>query len=95
VIAQTFTEVRAAGTGRPVTECSESCRVPVPVPVPELGVAGLALLEMVETLQGRLVITVSDKVTARVRTVRDLQDAVSTPMVAAPLDISTGKDNSS
>lgn len=66
--------------------------VPVPVPGPEPGVAGLALLGMVETLQGRLIITVPGKVTARVRTVRDLQDAVSTPVVAAPLDMSTGKD---
>ncbi|WP_406424578.1 hypothetical protein OH809_02015 [Streptomyces sp. NBC_00873] len=89
MIAQTFTEVLAAVTGRSVTECSESCRVPES----GLGVAGLTLLETVETLQGRLIITVPDKVTDRVRTVRDLQDAVSTPVSAAPLDISTGKDN--
>ncbi|MCX4530245.1 hypothetical protein ACWD4L_16900 [Streptomyces sp. NPDC002596] len=57
--------------------------------------AGLALLEMVETLQGRLIITVPDEVTVRVHTVRDLQDAVSTPVAAVPLDMSTGKDNSS
>ncbi|GAA3478887.1 hypothetical protein [Streptomyces yanii] len=57
--------------------------------------AGLALLAMVETLQGRLIITVPDEVTARVRMVRDLQDAVSTPVAAAPLDMSTGKDNCS
>ncbi|MFG2562839.1 hypothetical protein [Streptomyces sp. NPDC048496] len=91
MIAQTVTEVLAAVTGRRVTECYESCRVPVPGP----GVAGLALLEMVETLQGRLIITVPDKVTDRVRPVRDLQDAVSTPVVAAPLNMSTGKDNPS
>ncbi|MER5361699.1 hypothetical protein [Streptomyces sp. NPDC002785] len=54
-----------------------------------------AELEVVETLQGRLIITVPDEVTARGRTVRDLQDAVSILVAAAPVDMSTGKDNSS
>ncbi|WP_327365267.1 acyl carrier protein [Streptomyces sp. NBC_01217] len=52
--------------------------------VRDLGVDGLALLELVETLQGRLSIIVPDEVTARIRTVADLQDAVARLMAAAP-----------
>ncbi|GAA2344844.1 phosphopantetheine-binding protein [Streptomyces violaceusniger] len=47
------------------------------------GVDSLALLELVEALQVRLAIVVPDEVTARIRTVADLQDAVS-QLVAAP-----------
>ncbi|WP_327270933.1 hypothetical protein OG609_00715 [Streptomyces sp. NBC_01224] len=43
----------------------------------------LALLELVETLQGRLSIVVPDEVTARIRTVADLQDAVARLVAAA------------
>jgi acyl carrier protein len=49
----------------------------------DLGVDSLALLEVVETLQERLAILIPDEVTARLRTVADLQDAV-TALVADP-----------
>ncbi|MGY5034178.1 hypothetical protein ACWC9U_25590 [Streptomyces sp. 900116325] len=55
---------------------------------------GPAQLDVVETLQDRVVITVPDEVTARMRTVRDLQDAVGVLVVAATVDTSTGKDSS-
>ncbi|SCY17074.1 hypothetical protein SAMN02745898_1011105 [Streptomyces sp. 136MFCol5.1] len=58
------------------------------------GVNGLAQVEVVETLQDRVVITVPDEVTAWMRTVRDLQDAVGVLVVAATVDTSTGKDSS-
>ncbi|WP_171053398.1 acyl carrier protein [Streptomyces marianii] len=65
-------------TGRPREECArreaELER--------DLGVDSLSLLELVVTLQSRLVISVPDEVTARIRTVADLQDAVA-PLVAA------------
>lgn len=48
-----------------------------------LGVDSLALLELVETLQDRLIIVVPDEVTARIRTVADLQDAVARLVAAA------------
>ncbi|MFF3128992.1 acyl carrier protein [Streptomyces sp. NPDC057908] len=47
------------------------------------GMNSLALLELVETLQGRLSIVVPDEVTARIRTVADLQDAVARLVAAA------------
>ncbi|MFE4540288.1 acyl carrier protein [Streptomyces scopuliridis] len=65
-------EALASITGRP----QEACRQPDAVLEHDLGVDSLALLEVVETLQERLRITVPDEVTARVRTVADLQDAV-------------------
>lgn len=43
----------------------------------DLGVDSLALLEVVETLQDRLAIVIPDEVTARIRTVAELQDAVA------------------
>lgn len=49
----------------------------------DLAVDSLALLEVVETLQERLAISIPDEVTARVRTVGDLQDAVAR-LVADP-----------
>ncbi|MDN3059384.1 acyl carrier protein [Streptomyces sp. SRF1] len=49
----------------------------------DLGVDSLTLLELVEALQVRLAIVVPDEVTARIRTVADLQDAVG-QLVAAP-----------
>ncbi len=58
------------------------------------GVNGPAQLDVVETLQDRVVITVPDEVTAWMRTVRDLQDAVGVLVVAATVDTSTGKDSS-
>ncbi|MGW6896727.1 hypothetical protein ACWGF2_08755 [Streptomyces sp. NPDC054919] len=87
---RTVSEVLAAVTGRSVTECSAADRVLEAGP----GVDGLAQLEVVETLQDRVIITVPDEVTARMRTVRDLQDAVGVPVVAATVDTSTGKDSS-
>lgn len=90
VIARTVAEVLAAVTGRSATRCSAADRVLEAGP----GVDGLALLEVVETLQDRVIITVPDEVTARMRTVRDLQDAVGVLVVAAPVDTSTGKDSS-
>lgn len=49
----------------------------------DLGVDSLALLEVVETLQSRLAILIPDEVTARIRTVADLQNAVT--RLVAPL----------
>ncbi|GAA0574454.1 acyl carrier protein [Streptomyces mordarskii] len=60
----------------------------------DLGVDSLALLELVETLQSRLAIVVPDEVTARIRTVADLQDAVG-QLVAAPSSETTPKDTRS
>ncbi|MFE5842070.1 acyl carrier protein [Streptomyces niveus] len=54
----------------------EECRRAGALLERDLNVDSLALLEVVETLQERLTITVPDEVTARVRTVADLQDAV-------------------
>ncbi|MFE3907107.1 phosphopantetheine-binding protein [Streptomyces sp. NPDC059153] len=48
-----------------------------------LGLDSLALLELVETLQGRLTIVVPDEVTIRIPTVADLQDAVARLVAAA------------
>lgn len=90
MIALTVAEVHAAVTAWSVTACSEAGRVLEA----GLGGDGLALPEVVEPLQDRLTITVPDEVTARVHTVRDLQDAVGAPVVAAPVDTSTGKDSS-
>ncbi|WP_162793768.1 acyl carrier protein [Streptomyces paludis] len=66
-------------TGRP----QETCERPDAVLEHELGVDSLALLEVVETLQERLGIAVPDEVTARVRTVADLQDAVRSLVTAS------------
>ncbi|MFJ7947979.1 acyl carrier protein [Streptomyces sp. NPDC096354] len=90
MIARTVAEVLAAVTGRSATRCPAADRVLEAGP----GVDGLALLEVVDTLQDRVIITVPDEVTARMRTVRDLQDAVGVLVVAAPVDTSTGKDSS-
>jgi acyl carrier protein len=49
----------------------------------DLGLDSLALLEVVETLQNRLAIVVPDEITARVRTIADLQDAVSRILAAS------------
>ncbi|MGS2588556.1 acyl carrier protein [Streptomyces hebeiensis] len=76
-------------TGRP----QEACERPAAVLEHDLGVDSLALLEVVETLQERLGITVPDEVTARVRTVADLQDAVR-PLVTASAS-TTSKDTAS
>ncbi|MDH2393635.1 acyl carrier protein [Streptomyces sp. HNM0663] len=66
-------------TGRPREECArreaELDR--------DLGVDSLSLLELVVILQTRLAISVPDEVTARIRTVADLQDAVAPPVAAA------------
>ncbi|MFF2062301.1 acyl carrier protein [Streptomyces sp. NPDC058200] len=72
-------DVVARTTGRP----REACEPGAAVRERDLGVDSLSLLEVVETLQGRLGITVPDEVTARIRTVADLQDAVGS-LVAAP-----------
>jgi acyl carrier protein len=49
----------------------------------ELGVDSLALLHVVNTLQGELGIVVPDEVTARVRSLADLRQAVA-GLAAAP-----------
>ncbi|MFE4330721.1 MULTISPECIES: acyl carrier protein [unclassified Streptomyces] len=49
----------------------------------DLGMDSLALPELVETLQGRLSIVVPDEITARIRTVADLQGAVAHLVAAA------------
>ncbi|MFE4368230.1 phosphopantetheine-binding protein [Streptomyces sp. NPDC056835] len=73
-------EVLVRITGRPCGACAE----PDALLERDLGVDSLTLLELVETLQDRLSITVPDEVTARVRTVADLRDAVRVLTVAAP-----------
>lgn len=65
-------------TGRP----REACARLDAVLERDLGMDSLSLLELVVTLQTRLAISVPDEVTARIRTVADLQDAVA-PLVAA------------
>ncbi|MCX5346052.1 acyl carrier protein [Streptomyces atratus] len=67
-------------TGLPREECTHRQAVREL----DLGMDSLALLELVETLQGRLTIVVPDEGTVRIRTVADLQDAVAR-MVAAAL----------
>ncbi|MFJ7496999.1 acyl carrier protein [Streptomyces sp. NPDC097727] len=49
----------------------------------DLGLDSLALLELVETLQGRLTIVVPGEVTIRIPTVADLQDAAARLVAAA------------
>ncbi|MEU8828843.1 acyl carrier protein [Streptomyces sp. NPDC048636] len=56
-----------------------------------LGVDSLALLELVEMLQSRLGIVVPDEVTARIRTVADLRNAVAR-LGAASSSVPTQKD---
>lgn len=50
----------------------------------DAGLDSLGLLQVVNTLQDRLGIVVPDEVTARVRTVADLQQAVADLAAAAP-----------
>nr|WSZ96837.1 acyl carrier protein [Streptomyces sp. NBC_00857] len=64
--------VLARLTGKP----GEACAAPDAHLERDLGIDSLLLLELVETLQDRLGITVPDEVTARIRTVADLQAAV-------------------
>ncbi|MFI5634821.1 hypothetical protein ACIA8E_36830 [Streptomyces sp. NPDC051664] len=66
--------------------------VPEPLHQPTCG--ALAPLELVETLQGRLAIVVPHEVTARVRTVADLQDAVAQLVAAALLSAPTARTRS-
>jgi acyl carrier protein len=73
------TDTLAAVTGL----SRETCARRSAVLTDDLGVDSLALLEVVETLQGRLRIVVADEITARVRTVADLQDAVARLMAPA------------
>ncbi|WP_405968999.1 acyl carrier protein [Streptomyces sp. NBC_00988] len=91
------TTVRAAGTGDDASSGAivtdvmvtitglppEVCARPTAALANDLGVDSLQLLEIVETLQGRLGIVVADEVTARVRSVADLQDAVARLMAPA------------
>ncbi|MFD0020073.1 phosphopantetheine-binding protein [Streptomyces sp. NPDC058382] len=80
--ARVTAEALVRVTGRPREDCSRRGALLER----DLGVDSLPLLELVETLQGRLVIVVPDEATARIRTVADLQDAVVQLMgSAAPL----------
>ncbi|MBY8889300.1 acyl carrier protein [Streptomyces sp. PTM05] len=86
----TVTAVLTAISGQPVQNCARRSAVLAL----DLGVDSLALLEVVEALQERLRIVVPDEVTARLRTVADLQDAAVHLAAAARLD-ATGKAPSS
>lgn len=83
-------DVLARITGRPRAACERR----EAVLEMDLGVDSLALLEVVETLQERLGITVPDEVTARIRTVADLQEAVGL-LVTAVSPSTTSEDTRS
>ncbi|WP_328913140.1 MULTISPECIES: acyl carrier protein [unclassified Streptomyces] len=58
-------------------------------PLEDACVDSLALLEIVNILQGRLGIVVPDEVTARIRTVADLHQAVADLVTAGSLSTRT------